>query len=340
MRRLSRLASAAPTRAKKPVGMGVPSRMGDSIERLARKLDDGVHHRARDRPNRRAKAAIPVARSRLYSVSTAASLYCALRRALIVRRNFPLSRRFLCHRHFPTCWGSRASAPSVSSSPRPRRTGQASARWTTCVKTAGELRAANWKLQRDAGHRPDPVQRLLALRPGAGHDRDGRGGAGALRLGRLERRRPRHLLRDGARPPDRRRRRDRDGDDEVVRHQLPLHRARARARHEVPLLLAQAARALPGGEGRSASRPSRCWSGRSPSCCRASARGEEFDRLELLDDLVDVYAEVLAELGKLGRRVGADRRARAGRGPHTRGARGAGADVQEARARSRALRRS
>ena len=28
--------------------------------------------------------------------------------------------------------------------------------------------------------------------------------------------------------------------------------------------------------------------------------GEEFDRLELLDDLVDVYAEVLAELGKLG----------------------------------------
>ena len=28
--------------------------------------------------------------------------------------------------------------------------------------------------------------------------------------------------------------------------------------------------------------------------------GEDFDRLELLDDLVDVYAEVLAELGKLG----------------------------------------
>ena len=35
---------------------------------------------------------------------------------------------------------------------------------------------------------------------------------------------------------------------------------------------------------------------------RASRTGEQIDRLELLDALVEVYAEVLAELGKLGRR--------------------------------------
>ena len=44
----------------------------------------------------------------------------------------------------------------------------------------------------------------------------------------------------------------------------------------------------------------------------------EFDRLELLDSLVEVYAEVLEELGKAGRGVGPDRRAGAGRGPHAR----------------------
>ena len=120
-------------------------------------------------------------------------------------------------------------------------------------------------------NRPDPVQRLLVLRPGAGHDRAGRRGARALRVGRRERGRPRHLLRDGPRPPGRRRRRHRDGDDEVVRHQLPLHRPRAAARDGVPALLAQAVRQYAGGEGArdrdqaGADRPAHA------SCCRASA---------------------------------------------------------------------
>ena len=141
---------------------------------------------------------------------------------------------------------------------RPRPTGRIDRPLDQLLETA--CRPARRQLEASArgGHRPDPVQRLLALRPDAGHDRDGRRGAGALRVGRLvQRRRPRDLLRDGARPPGRRGRRDRDGDDEVVRQQLPLHRPRAAQGHEVPLLLAQAARAVPGGEGTSASRPSR-----------------------------------------------------------------------------------
>ena len=130
-----------------------------------------------------------------------------------------------------------------------------------CEDLAGDRRgAARGQLEAAARRRdrPDPLERLLALRPGARHDRAGRRGAGALRLGRLGRRRPRHLLRDGARPPGRRRRRDRDGDDEVVRHELPLHRPRARARHEVQALLAQAVRRSTRRRRSSGSRPSRC----------------------------------------------------------------------------------
>ena len=67
---------------------------------------------------------------------------------------------------------------------RPRRSGRGQRSQDELLDTARDLRAANWKLQRDAGHRPDPVQRLLVLRPGARHDRAGRRGARALRLGR------------------------------------------------------------------------------------------------------------------------------------------------------------
>ena len=127
------------------------------------------------------------------------------------------------------------------------------------LETARELRAANWKLQRDAGidlipsndfSFYDQVLDTIAL-VGAVPER--------YEWDRVSRRRrPRHLLRDGARPPGRRRRRHRDGDDEVVRHQLPLHRPRAAARHGVPALLAQAVRRTTRRPRHSGSTPSRC----------------------------------------------------------------------------------
>ena len=91
-----------------------------------------------------------------------------------------------------------------------------------------DLRAAELAAPGEPGHRPHPEQRLLALRPRARHGVPGRRGARALRRARRSGR-PRHLLRDGARrSPGRRRRRA--GDDQVVRHELPLPRPRVRAR--------------------------------------------------------------------------------------------------------------
>ena len=96
--------------------------------------------------------------------------------------------------------------------------------------------------------RPDPVQRLLPVRPRAGHDRAGGRGAEPLRA-RVRPGRPGHLLRDGAWSPGERRRRHGDGDDQVVRHQLPLHRAGARPRHELLAVVHEALRRARRGDG-------------------------------------------------------------------------------------------
>ena len=83
-----------------------------------------------------------------------------------------------------------------------------------------------------SGHRIDPLQRLLPLRPRPRHHLPGGGPARPLRRPEGPRR-PRHLLRPG---PRHHRRRARSpvapaGDDQVVRHQLPLPGPRARTRH-------------------------------------------------------------------------------------------------------------
>ena len=168
--------------------------------------------------------------------------------------------------------GFPASAPSVSSSSRPSPTGRETARRRTCWGPPRSCARRTGSCMQDAGidlipsndfSLYDQVLDTVAL-VGAVPARYGWDGA---------RRRPRHLLRDGPRPPDRRRRRDRDGDDEVVRHQLPLHRPRARAAARSSRF-ARASRSTSYAEAmRSwASRPCRSWSGRSPSCCRASRR--------------------------------------------------------------------
>ena len=108
-----------------------------------------------------------------------------------------------------------------------------------------------------AGHRAHPLERLLALRPRARHGGHGRGRAEAVRLvGRNGR--PGDLLRHG---PGHRRN-PAPGHDQVVRHELPLPRARVRAGHEVQARLDQARRPVPGGGWRWASTPGRCCSGR------------------------------------------------------------------------------
>ena len=116
--------------------------------------------------------------------------------------------------------------------------------------------------------------------------------------------RPRHLLRDGPRPPGRRRRRDRDGDDQVVRHELPLHRPRARPRTSVLAVVAPS---------RSTSTPRRGGArdrhhagadrARSASCCSArpaDGRPSASTALDLLEPLVEVYGEVIEKLGEQG----------------------------------------
>ncbi len=101
---------------------------------------------------------------------------------------------------------------------------------------------------------------LLLLRPGAGH-RCPVGCAAGAGAGRLRRSRP--LFR--CRPWQRGHRAT--GDDQVVRHQLPLHRPRDRSEHEVFAALRQSARGAQRGSGCKAFRLVRSSSGRSPSCC-------------------------------------------------------------------------
>ena len=107
-------------------------------------------------------------------------------------------------------------------------------------------------------HRAHPLERFLALRPRARHGRDGRRRAEAVRLARRDGR-PGHLLRHG---PRHRSDVAAAGDDQVVRHELPLPRPRVRAGHDVPARLDQAGRRVPRGRWRWASTPGRCCSGR------------------------------------------------------------------------------
>ena len=105
-------------------------------------------------------------------------------------------------------WRSRTSqafpesAPSASSSSRPRATGAARSRRGPRCEAAKAHQARELELHAGRRDRPDPLQRLLPLRPGARHDRARRRRSRPLRA----RRRPgrsRHLLRDGPRPPGR-----------------------------------------------------------------------------------------------------------------------------------------
>ena len=114
------------------------------------------------------------------------------------------------------------------------------------------LEAARRRRDRRGGDR-----RFLAVRPRARHHRHGRcrpGPASCLRRGGPARR----VFRDGARHAGR----AAAGDDEVVRHELPLPGARARPGHRVHGGLVEAGGGTsprPGGWG---TPRARCWSGR------------------------------------------------------------------------------
>src|SRR2546427_24183 len=130
---------------------------------------------------------------------------------------------------------------------------------TPAAAAAGESRAAAHHrhgvaapaLAAAAGHRfgPHSRERLLVLRPHAGHLCPGRRGAAAVRVqGRVDG--CRYVLRHGAWQSGQEPRRHRDGNDEVVRHELPLHRARARAWAAFPHGLREACERVPRSEGR------------------------------------------------------------------------------------------
>ena len=124
--------------------------------------------------------------------------------------------------------------------------------------------------QAPAGPGPDRSGRhprqLLLLRPGARHQRHGRRRAGPLRrlLRRRRPARPRRLLRHGPRHPGRRA----AGDDQVVRHQLPLPGAGTRPRHRLRRDLGkQIVERVRRGPRPRASTARPVSSARSPSCC-------------------------------------------------------------------------
>jgi len=142
------------------------------------------------------------------------------------------------------------------------------------AQTAKAIRRENWELMQKAGidlipsndfSYYDQMLDTIALL-GAVPERYGWDGGEV---------RPRHLLRNGARPADRRPRRHRDGDDQMVQHELPLHRPRARARYEVRAVVVQAVRRARRGDGgaghRHRSGPDR--PGQLPAALEAGGRG-------------------------------------------------------------------
>ena len=173
---------------------------------------------------------------------------------------------------------------------------------------------ANWKLQRDAGIDLIPSNDFSLLRPGARHDRARRRGPGALRLGRLG---------DVDLDTYFAMARGRQGGgvdvtamemtkwfDTNYHYIVPeLERGMSfRLSSRKPFDEYQEAKEL-GIETKPV------LIGPLTFLLQGKCAGEEFDRLELLDSLVEVYAEVLARARPARRRVGADRRAGAGRGP-------------------------
>ena len=187
----------------------------------------------------------------------------------------------------------------MSSSPRPRRTGQETARWRTSLATAKELRAANWKLQRDAGidlipsndfSLYDQVLDTIAM-VGAVPERYGWDGSSDIDLDTY------FAMARG---------RQTGGVDVTAMEMTKwfdtnyhyivpeLERGmKFRFSSRKPLEHYAEAKEL-GIETKPV------LVGPLTFLLQGKCAGEEFDRLELLDDLVDVYAEVLAELGKLG----------------------------------------
>ena len=112
-------------------------------------------------------------------------------------------------------------------------------------------------------HRPDSGQRFLVLRPDARYPRPARPDPGPLPV-RRGRGRHGHLLRDGAWPHWRPRCAG-HGNDQVVRHELPLHRARDRTGLGLPAERYQAIRHARRGEtGRSAREGRPGWTGHLP----------------------------------------------------------------------------
>src|SRR2546427_2838350 len=151
---------------------------------------------------------------------------------------------------------SRLSAHRRRSRAEARDGGLLGRQGVTRPAAAHRRRAARRSLAPAARRRPRPRarQRLLLLRSRSGHVRDGGGRTRALWLVGGDRR-SRHLLRDGARQPGQGPRGrggprgHRDGNDEVVRHELPLYRPGARTGAGVPPRLDQGRGRVPGGQG-------------------------------------------------------------------------------------------
>ena len=136
-------------------------------------------------------------------------------------------------------------------------------------------------------------EHLLLLRPDARHRGHARR---AARAGGRNLRRPGPLLRRGARQQ----RRSAAGDDQVVRHQLPLHRSRDRARDQVHAEPGQGAlRAERGSRARHSGAPGRHRPSHLPAAEQgaSTAAGAPIERLQ---ELVPIYSELLSLLADNG----------------------------------------
>ena len=174
---------------------------------------------------------------------------------------------------------------------------------TPCSTRPPSCGCSDWQELRRRRHRRDPHRRLLVLRPRPGHRRHGRRDPGPAPRRRADVTARRGRL-DGyfamARGTAGRRA---AGDDQVVRHQLPLPGPGAGPGHRLRRRPDQAGRRVRRRPGARRHHPARVSSARSPTCCWPSprpARAADFDPLTLLDRLLPVYAEVLADLRAAG----------------------------------------
>ena len=165
-------------------------------------------------------------------------------------------------------------------------------------------------------------EHLLLLRPDARHRGHARRAAGPGRRGL---RRPGPLLRRRARQQGCRA----AGNDQVVRHQLPLHRSRDRARDQVLAEPGQGAlRAERGPRARNSRAPGRHRAGHLPAAEQGRQRRRRADRAAAGAGADLLRAAVAARRQR--RAVGAVRRARAGHRHLPRRARAGRGRVQRA----------